>query len=345
MVIESSSASFKLVKVSDVDQSFIDNFVVSHPDSMFYHSRKFISLLKDYLSCIDYSVVLVDENGIRGYLPLLGSLSSIGIVLNSLPYYGSHGSYLGKSSDLDIVQNWLRNICDQKNEIISCVVIDNPLTDIKLEGFGNVVDYRIGQMTKLWDQSEDDLIMRFHVKTRNSVRKGLLNLFEYDTGHNYISDLYRIHVENMSAINGKAKEWTFFEKIGSYFEHGKDYEVLVAKDGGVVISALLLFYWKDQIEYFTPCVSENYRSSQVLSSLIFKAMTQRMKTFRVWNWGGTWESQEGVYRFKSRFDAIDTKYNYRLICKEALLAHTPSKVSQLFKGFYVAPYSILKKEN
>ena len=32
--------------------------------------------------------------------------------------------------------------------------------------------------------------------------------------------------------------------------------------------------------------------------------------YEIWNWGGTWESQKGVYRFKERFGSITKTYRY-----------------------------------
>ena len=57
-----------------------------------------------------------------------------------------------------------------------------------------------------------------------------------------------------------------------------------------------------------------YRSEQPLSVLIFRAMQDAIKEkgSKHWNWGGTWKSQHGVYRFKSRWGAHDNKYRYHI---------------------------------
>ena len=34
------------------------------------------------------------------------------------------------------------------------------------------------------------------------------------------------------------------------------------------------------------------------------------KGLKHWNWGGTWETQEGVMAFKRKWGAIDKKYFY-----------------------------------
>jgi len=65
----------------------------------------------------------------------------------------------------------------------------------------------------------------------------------------------------------------------------------------------LLFYYGKTIEYFTPVFRNEYRSYQPMSLLIYQAMVDGAKAgYERWNWGGTWENQEGVYRFKSKME-------------------------------------------
>ena len=80
---------------------------------------------------------------------------------------------------------------------------------------------------------------------------------------------------------------------------------------GDLASALLTLEHESTVEYFTPVVKPEFKESQVLSGLIFNVMLDKFqKGFCNWNWGGTWKSQLGVHRFKSRFGAVDRPYRY-----------------------------------
>jgi hypothetical protein len=80
--------------------------------------------------------------------------------------------------------------------------------------------------------------------------------------------------------------------------------------------------------------------------LIFLAMQDAIKDKQcsLWNWGGTWKSQKGVYKFKSRWNTLDHPYYYLIktykdkeyfeqIGKEKLVEHYPF--------FYTVPFNTL----
>jgi lipid II:glycine glycyltransferase (peptidoglycan interpeptide bridge formation enzyme) len=115
----------------------------------------------------------------------------------------------------------------------------------------------------------------------------------------------------MKAINGKEKPFFIFEAIHKIFEINKDYRLYIAEKKGEIAAALLLFYYKDYCEYFTPAINQKFRSEQPLSMLIFYAMQEAsLRGCHYWNWGGTWLSQDGVYLFKKRWGAEENLYGY-----------------------------------
>ena len=211
----------------------------------------------------------------------------------------------------------------REEKIKFATFIDTPFKSFEQTYTKNIsnqfVDYRIGQITYLTSASsknlEEELLSSFHQKTRNMVRKSLKNdlYYSHSNCQSAISRLYNIHRENMDQINGIAKPKEFFNQLNIIFDYDKDFRIYTAKTKREeIVSCLLLFYFKDHVEYFTPAVETKWRQSQALSGLIFNAMLDaiREKNSKLWNWGGTWETQDGVYRFKSRWGADDKKYNY-----------------------------------
>ena len=90
----------------------------------------------------------------------------------------------------------------------------------------------------------------------------------------------------MSKINGKAKALSAFKAIHKIFNYDEDYRIYQARKEGVIVACLLLFYYKDTVEYFTPTVREEYKSQQPLSALILHAMYDAVieKNLHRWNW-------------------------------------------------------------
>ena len=100
------------------------------------------------------------------------------------------------------------------------------------------------------------------------------------------------------------------------------------------------------IEYFTPCTLNNYRNYQASALLIFEAMKYAIdKNFKNWNWGGTWESQKGVYDFKKKWGSIDLNYYYfTKVYNPEILNQTSDKLLELYPNFYITSFSNLKNK-
>ena len=73
------------------------------------------------------------------------------------------------------------------------------------------------------------------------------------------------------------------------------------------------------------------------------AITERKSKF--WNWGGTWENQKNVYRFKSRWATQDYPYYYHIFFnyKKFKQSITEQKLLKQYQYFYTIPFSELKK--
>ena len=68
------------------------------------------------------------------------------------------------------------------------------------------------------------------------------------------------------------------------------------------------------------------------------------KKFKWWNWGGTWLSQDGVYRFKSRFGAIDKEYKYYIkVNNQDIYNSTKEYLLSEYGNFYTVPFERLIK--
>jgi lipid II:glycine glycyltransferase (peptidoglycan interpeptide bridge formation enzyme) len=124
---------------------------------------------------------------------------------------------------------------------------------------------------------------------------------------------------------------------------GKDFDLYVAKKDGRVIAGLLIFYFNQMVEYYTPAIDSDCASIQPLSLLLITAMAEASRRkFVWWNWGGTWTSQTGVYRFKKKWGALERNYYYYTqLNTDAILSWSSTKILGTFPNFFVVPFSAL----
>ena len=179
----------------------------------------------------------------------------------------------------------------------------------------DLTDSRIGQFTPLPadaqgpDEINDALMALYHPKTRNMVRKAIQGVSSVEIDNAAFGFLRRVHLENMSVIGGIPKPDAFFDLVPRHFVPGLDFDLFVGRVDGEPAAALLVFYFNETAEYYTPVVLATARNSQALTLLIHRAMAKAIEHgCRRWNWGGTWSAQQGVYQFKSRWGTQDKPY-------------------------------------
>ena len=295
-----------------------ENLVRSRPEHLLYASLKYRDFLRRILTASEDRYLLAMESGrLVGALPSFVMCSAAhGTVVNSLPFYGSHGDVLlgadvnDGESVIGALLEAFDGLCEETSAAAS-TLISNPLTGHRkiLESRCRCThtDERIGQITPLPGDSvevEGSLMSMFHYKTRNMIRKARklgVNVV-HDDCPEALRQLHRLHEDNMTAIGGMPKPWSAFEAIRDIFDYDRDYRVYLATQEKRVIGALLVFYYNQTAEYFTPAALAEFRTLQPTSLLILEAMVEAARRgYGRWNWGGTWTTQAGVYNFKKRW--------------------------------------------
>lgn len=317
-----------------------DEFLLTQDDSLVYYGLRYRDLLIALLGCQpEYLVARADDGAINGVLPLMWSDG----VCNSLPYYGSNGGVLAAepAAEQALLDAYNQRATDSATA--SATFVSNPLRPIDGAAH-NLTDVRISQITEL---PEPDVVLEaIDSSARRNVRKAERAGFEIVRDPEGFGDLRRIHEENMHAIGGLAKDPEFFEAVPRIFRHGEDFELYIARRDGQTAAALLVFWWQQTTEYFTPVVAEPFRSEQPLALILAHAMRDASERgMRNWNWGGTWESQTGVYRFKRKWGARERRYTYWVqLNDESLREREPADLLAAWPGFFVVPFSELKRK-
>jgi hypothetical protein len=341
-------AELHLTTLSVDDEAAYSAWLAAHPQAMFYHTLPYLRMICELTSgALTIHLVREADGPIRGALPILQRNGIFGTVLNSLPYYGSHGGVIYDTPEAArlLMAHW--NTLSHAPGVASATIIENLRddADYAAQATHELSDIRIGQLTDIACSADHaaSLMQRYHSKTRNMVRKAEKQGFEVSIENNAFDFLYNTHFQNMQVIGGTPKSRDFFDAVPKHFMAGKDYNIWVARHEGAPIAAMLLFYFRDMVEYFTPVIVEQWREAQPLSLLIYRAMTAASEAgFYYWNWGGTWVNQEGVYHFKKRWGAEDKKYFYYTHIENAALYNaTPAELLQHYPGFFTLPFSSL----
>jgi hypothetical protein len=348
---------YNIRELSNNDKDKWESFLLQSKQTLLFHSWKYKLLLERFLNLDSRYLCLFDDNdNIKSAIPLFYFKSQEGVIINSLPFYGSHGGVLEFDGNIKykkaILSKYIEIINDQN--VISATLISNTFDNC--DSFINdnlsydYIDERIGQIIHLplnvsGNMLEDEIFKMCHYKTRNMIRKSMKSGFEFivENSDESWDFLMKTHNENMLNINGSPKPDNFFYAIKDIFDPSLDYDIWVAKKGNVFCAAMLIFKYNKTVEYFTPVINVKYRNEQPLSGLIFNAMKDVVqKGFKFWNWGGTWLSQDGVYRFKSRWGTKDFPYFYytKLKSKE-ILNLSKDEILSKFPYFYVLPFNEL----
>lgn len=316
-------------------------FLLDTPESLFYQGPAYLGFLQDLLGCESETLLAMEGEAIRGVLPLMALSTPHGRILNSLPYYGSNGGVLAATEQAEqALLEAYREIATRPDTLASTLVT-NPLRPHPDGVVHTLTDRRIGQLTDLSEAVP--LGERIDPSARRNVRKALSQGISVTRDASQLSRLMVMHQENMAAIGGRAKTERFFALIPEHFTEGEDYDVYVARYDGQVIAGLLVFYFNRTVEYFTPATDAAFRSLQPLPLIVWTAMGEAAaRGFRWWNWGGTWTTQEGVYRFKKKWAALERPYDYYTQLNErALLEWPAARLLEQFPYFYVVPFSAL----
>jgi len=322
-------------------------------ESMLFHSIPYRNLLKEFLSVKSYFIIAKRYDEIVGAIPAyIKENSQYGNVINSSPFFGSNGGFLVDSSlsysekkeiKKGLVQDY-NGLAIDKDCVLSTIITSPFDSDVSFYE-DNVEykfrDYRIGCIKKL---NNYDIISTLTSRCRRAIRRAIKHgiTFEYSDDFN---PLFEMHKESISSKGGLVKPLSFFKEVSRLMK--SHYELTYAKKDDAIIAGLLVFKFKNTIEYFTPAQFLEYAKEQGTSLLIFKGMKKAIEdNYEYWNFGGMGESQTGVYMFKKSWNVDDFPYHYYITQYgdiDMILELGPKEIIEKYKWFYLLPFNQLKQ--
>lgn len=340
----SKSFGIEIRPVSAIaDEAAYTAFLGQVPGAMLYYGLPYRRMLEGLLGCRGYYWMAWEDGKVVGILPTVEADGPHGKVVNSLAYFGSHGGTLATS---ECARTALREHYERQISapgVLAATLIENLTVPEPIPPLHNLTDSRISQVTPLTGDGEAALIASIDGSARRNVRKAEASGVTVAVENDRLDFLYDTHVENMSVIGGRAKMAAFFDRLPEFFNPGTDFRVWVARREGRPVAALLLFYFGDTVEYFTPATVSSERENQPMAAILKHAMVEAGREgYRKWNWGGTWQSQNGVYRFKKKWGAVDGSYRYFCHVSEKAFYLSSSELLDMYPDFFVIPFDKLR---
>lgn len=305
------------------DRADLEAIAEADSRALIYSSPIFTDFLSAVLGVQIKTLIARDDGRPSGLLHYAESQGPYGRVLNSLPWYGTHGGCACIPTAPPLVRSELldefRRLTVADDVLSSCVVLspfEEPFRDLYVERLQpSASDERTGMFCPLL-KNDDEQLAIMHQKTRNLVRKSLkldMDVSSHDSDEAW-NFLITTHTANLDALGGAAKPRQHFEALRATIP-STNRELLVGSLHGVPVAALLSLRFNETVEYLVPAVRIEHRASQAMSRLIWEAMRRASTAgYSWWNWGGTWKSQESLLRFKSRWGGEALPYSYLINC-------------------------------
>jgi hypothetical protein len=333
-----------------------DAWLARDSRAMIYATPGFQAFLSEAAGGSIAHLLAEDEGELVGALSYgLARRDGLGALVNSLPWYGSHGGCVGVR-DASVRRALLERFRDEAlpSDVLSATLVLTPDETRFIGEYEAVLepraaDDRIGQVTPLPEAGADleaRLEARLAKKTRNLVRKSLHQGFVEEVADSDATwrFLHATHAENLAAIGGRAKPWPHFESLRRHIP-AEQRRLSVALLDGEPVAALLLLAFHQTVEYLTPAIVNLFRPRQPLSFLIWHGLRwAAARGCRRWNWGGTWRSQGSLHHFKAGWGAEDHPYSYVVCATEPGLRRIREQreaVSAAFPYYYAYPHHLL----
>jgi hypothetical protein len=326
-----------------------NEYLLGTPGGLIYHSTRYRDLLAEHLGCEPEYLVALTEGEIRGVLPMMWRAQEGARVLNSLPFYGSHGGPVaaGPEAEAKLIEAWNERATDPSTS--AATLVSNPFLARQPPAIEhNLTDDRISQVTPLPSEATEEAVMNLiRSEARRNVRKAKRLGVTVERDNGALDELYEIHRENMLAIGGLPKSESFFETLPRHLRAGEDWDNWIARMDGEVVAALLVLRFNGVVEYFTSGTVHEHRGDNPHGALLLEALVDSIRRgCHLWNWGGTWLQQTGVYRFKRKWGAGERPYRYFVqVNDDGLRDLRPERLLERFPHFYVMPFAELRAES
>lgn len=254
-----------------------NQYRINHPSDTIYHDPAWARVIASSFGHRTYFITLLEDNMIRGVLPLVFLKSRIfGKALVSMPYF----NYGGVLADNDSASHQLINGALQLKAQLKAHYIELRQTE-GLATAWPVRSHKVNMWLKL-PENQDELWKNFKSKLRNQIRRPEKEGCSFCWGHlDLLGEFYAVFSENMRDLGTPVYSQEFFEAILKTFPDLTNLAVVRFK--GKPIAAGFLIRYRDKMEI--PWASSLRRSNHISPNMLLywgvlqQAITAGMKCF------------------------------------------------------------------
>ncbi|MBF0186513.1 MAG: FemAB family PEP-CTERM system-associated protein [Magnetococcales bacterium] len=235
----SDPASLQVRTMQEADRAAWDRFVQDHPEGTFFHLSGWLTVLREAFGHRSHALLVEDASGIRGLFPLARIRSVLfGDALISLPFcvYGGVLA-IDESARLaleDAAMDLARELAVDHLEVRN----QTPRRDDWLRK-----DLYVGFRKEI-DPDPSVNLMAIPRKQRAEVRRGIRNelvsVIESDTDR-----CWQIYAESVRNLGTPVFSRRYFRVLKEVF--GEACEARVVEKDGEAVSAVLSFYYKNEV--------------------------------------------------------------------------------------------------
>jgi len=299
----------KILRLSPKNYVDWDSFVSEHPDATFFHTIKWMQILREYEFSYPFYLLFYDRGDVLGVLPLY--------FVSVFPF----GRGLTSSMDCDALL--IRDIKMRKDLLLNVLgtleatVRKYNLAFLKLRFqslspfnrfMPNYYIRRHEYCTFLLDLSQGtEYIFKYklHKKTRNAIRKAMKLGVRVDKKCPRVETYWMLYRETMSRSKGILDDSriNLFRLIWSRLKYGEDFITLTTIFENKPIGGIMAFLFKDKAHVWYNASLSRYLYLNPNEFLYWKLIEELAdKGYRYLDFGPTpLNSTEGHYLFKSRF--------------------------------------------
>lgn len=328
-----------------------ENFLHSLIHSPFTLSSKHISFLENILDLPSLFFTARENTKLVGVFPFFEKNSIHGKVINSLPFFGSHGGVLSNNFEIKKQLLTFLNNYISENDVLSSVIITNPFNQENsvYENFFNYnfVEQRFTQCINLKNETTESIFQNLEKRVRWTIRKcEKNNLIAQitDLDDKISSDFYECYKIGMEIKKGRLKPPTFFNYVQSNFETS-DFDIFIAYKDNLPISYLFILYYGLFAEYYMPAFKKEWSNLQGTSMLIWESIKHSIENnIQFYNFGGTLANQKDLYLFKRGWNSTNYNYNYYISADiDRLKTINVNDIQKYYEYFYVISFDELGK--
>jgi len=298
--------------IQEIGRNKWDSFVESHPHGSIYHCSRWHDVIKQaYSHEARYHVVLDGDGKIRSGIPsaVVRNLF-LGRRLVAFPYSDYCDPLIGVPGDFKTLLDSMNQHVDRE-KAQSCELRAYKTIQAVPDKSGETA---FCNFVLAIDQNPAGLFSKFHKScVQRAIRKAERADLEVVEGNTLddMYDFYRLHVSTRKRQGVPAQPFRFFKYLWDEFSSRGQLSLLLARNSGRLLAALVLLRFKDTTYYKFGASDPHFFRLCANQLLFWRAIQDANQGGCKWfEFGRTSKSKMGLVKFKQRWGAQARDLHY-----------------------------------